>query len=61
MANTVKAANGVEVHKTEIDEAAEDYIQETFGDDCEEDEIKLLMRKSQPFKGMLKYINNPRL
>lgn len=58
MANTVKAANGVEVHKTEIDEAAEDYIQETFGDDCEEDEIKLLMRKSQPFKGMLKYINN---
>ena len=58
MANTVKAANGMEVHKTEIDEAAEDYIQETFGDDCEDDEIKLLMRKSQPFKGMLKYINN---
>lgn len=58
MANTVRAENGTEIHKTEIDEAAEDYIQETFGADCEEDEIKLLMRKSQPFKGMLKYINN---
>lgn len=58
MANTVRAENGVEVHKTEIDEAAEDYIQETFGADCEEDEIKLLMRKPQPFRGMLKYINN---
>ena len=58
MANTVRAENGVGVHKTEIDEAAEDYIQETFGADCEADEIKLLMRRSQPFKGMLKYINN---
>ena len=58
MGNTVRAENGVEVHKTEIDEAAEDYIQETFGADCEEDEIKLLMRKPQPFRGMLKYINN---
>ena len=58
MTNTVRAENGAEVHKTEIDEAAEDYIQETFGADCEEDEIKLLMRKPQPFRGMLKYINN---
>lgn len=58
MANTVKTSNGIEVHKTEVDAAAEDYIQETFGDDCQEDEIKTLMRKSQPFKGMLKYINN---
>ena len=58
MANTVRAENGAEVHKTEIDEAAEDYILETFGADCEADEIKLLMRKPQPFRGMLKYINN---
>lgn len=58
MANAVKTSNGIEVHKTEVDAVAEDYIQETFGDDCQEDEIKTLMRKSQPFKGMLKYINN---
>ena len=58
MANTVRAENGAEVHKTEIDEAAEDYVLETFGADCEADEIKLLMRKPQPFRGMLKYINN---
>lgn len=58
MANTVKAENGAEVHKTEIDEAAEDYILETFGTDCDEEEIKTLMRKPQPFRGMLKYINN---
>ena len=58
MANAVKTSNGIEIHKTEVDAVAEDYIQETFGDDCQEDEIKTLMRKSQPFKGMLKYINN---
>ena len=57
MSNTVKAENGIEVYKTDVDAVADEYIAETFPD-CEEDEIKLLMRKSQPFKGMLKYINN---
>ena len=57
MGNTVKAGNGLEIYKHDVDIAADDYIAETFPD-CEEDEIKLLMRKSQPFKGMLKYINN---
>lgn len=52
-----KTAKGVEVHRSEIEEVAYDYIAENFPD-CDEEEIKGLMRKSQPFKGMLKYINN---
>lgn len=57
MGNTVKAENGTEVYKEEVLSIADEYTAETFPD-CEEDEIKMLMRKSQPFKGMLKYINN---
>lgn len=52
-----KTAKGVEVHRSEIEEVAYDYIAENFPD-CDEEEVKGLMRKSQPFKGMLKYINN---
>lgn len=52
-----KTAKRVEVHRSEIEEVAYDYIAENFPD-CDEEEIKGLMRKSQPFKGMLKYINN---
>ena len=57
MSNTVTAENGAEVYKKEVLAIADEYTAETFPD-CEEDEIKMLMRKSQPFKGMLKYINN---
>ena len=57
MANTVRAENGAEVYKEKVLEIADEYTAETFPD-CAEDEIKMLMRKSQPFKGMLKYINN---
>ena len=57
MGNTVRAENGAEVYKEKVLEIADEYTAETFPD-CEEDEIKMLMRKSQPFKGMLKYINN---
>ena len=57
MGNTVKAGNGAEVYKEEVLSIADEYTAETFSD-CAEDEIKMLMRKSQPFKGMLKYINN---
>ena len=57
MGNTVRAENGAEVYKEKVLEIADEYTAETFLD-CEEDEIKMLMRKSQPFKGMLKYINN---
>lgn len=57
MSNVVKAGNGAEVYKEKVLEIADEYTAETFPD-CEEDEIKMLMRKSQPFKGMLKYINN---
>lgn len=57
MGNTVKAENGTEVYKEKVLEIADEYTAETFPD-CGEDEIKMLMRKSQPFKGMLKYINN---
>ena len=57
MANTARAENGAEVYKHDVDAIADEYIAETFPD-CDEDEIKTLMRKSQPFKGMLKYINN---
>ena len=57
MANTIKAENGVEVYKKEVLAIADEYTAEAFPD-CAEDEIKMLMRKSQPFKGMLKYINN---
>ena len=57
MGNTVRAENGAEVYRHDVDVVADEYIAETFPD-CEDDEIKLLMRKSQPFKGMLKYINN---
>ena len=57
MSNTVRAENGAEVYKEKVLEIADEYTAETFPD-CEEDEIKMLMRKSQPFKGMLKYINN---
>ena len=52
-----KTARGVEVHRSEIEEVAYDYIAENFPN-YDEEEIKSLMRKSQPFKGMLKYINN---
>ena len=57
MSNTVTAENGAEVYKEEVLAIADEYTAETFPD-CGEDEIKMLMRKSQPFKGMLKYINN---
>ena len=57
MGNTVRAENGAEVYKEKVLEIADEYTAETFPD-CGEDEIKMLMRKSQPFKGMLKYINN---
>lgn len=57
MANTVMAENGVEIYETQIHELTDEYLDRTF-QDCEEDEIKNLMRKSQPFKGMLKYIYN---
>lgn len=57
MGNTVRAENGTEVYKEKVLEIADEYTAETFPD-CDEDEIKMLMRKSQPFKGMLKYINN---
>ena len=57
MANTVRAENGAEVYKRDVDVIADEYIAETFPD-CDEDEIKTLMRKSQPFRGMLKYINS---
>ena len=57
MSNAVKAGNGAEVYKEKALEIADEYTAETFPD-CAEDEIKMLMRKSQPFKGMLKYINN---
>lgn len=57
MGNTVRAENGAEVYKEKVLEIADEYTAETFPD-CAEDEIKMLMRKSQPFKGMLKYINN---
>lgn len=57
MGNTVRVENGAEVYKEKVLEIADEYTAETFPD-CEEDEIKMLMRKSQPFKGMLKYINN---
>ena len=57
MGNTVRAENGAEVYKEDVLAIADEYTAETFPD-CEEDEIKMLMRKSQPFKGMLKYINN---
>lgn len=58
MSNTVKAENGAEVYEHRIYELADDYIFKTFKDDCSDDEIKTLMRKSQPFKGMLKHIYN---
>ena len=57
MSNAVRAENGAEVYKEKVLEIADEYTAETFPD-CAEDEIKMLMRKSQPFKGMLKYINN---
>lgn len=57
MGNTVRAESGIEVYKEEVLSIADEYTAETFPD-CGEDEIKMLMRKSQPFKGMLKYINN---
>ena len=57
MSNAIKAGNGAEVYKEEVLAIADEYTAETFPD-CEEDEIKMLMRRSQPFKGMLKYINN---
>lgn len=57
MGNAVRAENGAEVYKEKVLEIADEYTAETFPD-CKEDEIKMLMRKSQPFKGMLKYINN---
>lgn len=57
MGNAVKAGNGAEVYKEKVLEIADEYTAETFPD-CKEDEIKMLMRRSQPFKGMLKYINN---
>lgn len=57
MANTVRAENGAEVYKYDVDVIADEYIAETFPD-CDEDEVKTLMRKSQPFRGMLKYINS---
>lgn len=57
MANTVRAENGTEVYKRDVDVIADEYIAETFPD-CDKDEIKTLMRKSQPFRGMLKYINS---
>lgn len=57
MANTVRAENGVEVYKHDVYVVADEYITETFTD-CDENEIKTLMRKSQPFRGMLKYINS---
>lgn len=53
----MKAGNGAEVYKEKVLGIADEYTAETFPD-CAEDEIKMLMRKSQPFKGMLKYINN---
>lgn len=57
MGNAVRAENGMEVYKEKVLEIADEYTAETFPD-CAEDEIKMLMRKSQPFKGMLKYVNN---
>lgn len=57
MGNTVRAESGIEVYKEEVLSIADEYTAETFPD-CSDDEIKMLMRKSQPFKGMLKYINN---
>lgn len=57
MSNAVRAENRIEVYKADVYAVADEYIAETFPD-CGGDEIKLLMRKSQPFKGMLKYINN---
>lgn len=57
MANTVRAENGAEVYKHDVDVITDEYIAETFPD-CNEDEVKTLMRKSQPFRGMLKYINS---
>ena len=52
-----KTAKGVEVHRSEIEEVAYDYIAENFPE-CDKEEDKGIMRKAQPFKGMLKYINN---
>lgn len=57
MGNTVRAENGAEVYETRVHYLADEYIAQTF-QECEDDEIKTLMRKSQPFKGMLKYIYN---
>ena len=57
MSNTVRAENGTEIYETKIHELADEYIMQAFRD-CEDDEIKALMRKAQPFKGMLKYIYN---
>lgn len=57
MGNTVKAENGAEVYESRIHELADEYISKTFHD-CEDEEIKSIMRKPQPFRGMLKYIYN---
>lgn len=50
--NTVNA-NGIEVYENGIKMYADEYIQKLSPD---VDEIRVLIRKSQTFKGMLKYI-----
>lgn len=52
--NTVNI-QGIEVYESSIQYYADEYINSLDGD---EDEIKSLMRKAPPFKGMLKYIYN---
>lgn len=57
MANTVKCDNGAEVYENKILYYADEYINDLKSDQgYDDDEIKALMRRSQPFKGMLKYI-----
>ncbi len=59
MANTIKTEAGAEIYETRIHELADEYIQNLQDSEgYEDDEIKIMMRKSQPFKGMLKYIYN---
>lgn len=57
MANTAKTRNGVEVYENKIYELADEYIDNLKeSENYDDSEIKVLMRKPQPFKGMLKYI-----
>lgn len=56
MSNGIKIKSE-EVYENRIHELADDYIENLkVSENYTDEEVKMLMRKTQPFKGMLKYI-----